>query len=54
VLFTKAYGRVLAPGLSAMDPRLPPDVSARSSLATAWRRLESVLDDFIQEQLIAA
>jgi hypothetical protein len=54
VLFTKAYGRVLAPGLSAMDPRLPPDVSARSSLATAWRRLESVLDDFIQEQLMAA
>ena len=31
VLFTKTYGRVLAPGLSALDPRLPEDVGARSS-----------------------
>ena len=54
VLFTKTYGRVLAPGLTAMDPRLPPKVSARSPLATAWRRLEGVLNDFIQAQLIAA
>ena len=54
VLFTKAYGRVLAPGLGALDPRLPDDVAARSSLATAWRRLDHVLDDFIQAQLIAA
>jgi hypothetical protein len=54
VLFTKTYGRVLAPGLSALDPRLPPDVCARSSLATAWRRLERNLDDFMQAQLTAA
>jgi len=54
VLFTKTYGRVLAPGLSALDPRLPEDVSVRSSLATAWRRLERILDDFIQTQLVAA
>jgi hypothetical protein len=54
VLFTKTYGRVLAPGLNALDPRLPEDVSVRSSLATAWRRLERILDDFIQTQLVAA
>ena len=54
VLFTKTYSRVLAPGLSALDPRLPDDVSARSSLATAWRAMERVLDDFIQAQLVAA
>jgi hypothetical protein len=40
--------------LSVLDPRLPNDISARSSLATAWRALERVLDDFIQAQLVAA
>jgi hypothetical protein len=54
VLFTKTYGRVLAPGLSAFDPRLPDDVVARSPLATAWRRLETALDDFINDELVAA
>ncbi len=54
VLFTKTYSRVLAPGLTALDPRLPGDISARSSLTTAWRALERVLDDFIETQLVAA
>ena len=54
VLFTKTYGRVLAPGLSVLDPRLPPEVSARSTLAVAWQRLERILDEFIHAQLIAA
>jgi len=53
VLFTKTYGRVLAPGLSALDPRLPEDVGARSPLTMAWRTLERTLDDYIQAQLIA-
>ena len=53
VLFTKTYGRVLAPGLSALDPRLPEDVRARSPLTMAWRTLERTLDDYIQAQLIA-
>ena len=53
VLFTKTYGRVLAPGLSVLDPRLPEDVSARSSLSTAWRGFERNLDDFIQVNLVA-
>jgi hypothetical protein len=29
VLFTKAYARVLAPGLCVLDPRLPEDVVAQ-------------------------
>jgi hypothetical protein len=54
VLFTKTYGRVLAPGLSALDPRLPEDVRARSSLSTAWRGFEKALDDYMKVKLIAA
>jgi hypothetical protein len=53
VLFSKTYSRVLAPGLSVLDPRLPEDVMARSSLSTAWRSFERNLDDFIQANLIA-
>jgi hypothetical protein len=53
VLFTRTYGRVLAPGLSALDPRLPEDVGARSPLTPAWRSLERTLDDYIEAQLTA-
>ena len=54
MLFTKTYGRVLAPGLSVLDPRLPDDVAARSRLSTAWHGFERNLDEFIQANLIAA
>ena len=54
VLFTKAYGRVLAPGLSALDLHLPEDVAARSQLSTSWRSFESNLDGFIRTKLVAA
>jgi hypothetical protein len=54
VLFTKTYGRVLAPGLGVLDPRLPDVVTRRSPLAVAWRRFESALDDFIGDNLVAA
>jgi hypothetical protein len=54
VLFTKTYGRVLAPGLSALDPRLPEDVAARSSLSAFWRGFEKNLNGFIQANLVAA
>jgi hypothetical protein len=54
VLFTKTYSRVLAPGLSALDPRLPEDVTARSSLSTAWHSFEKALDDYMEVKLIAA
>ncbi len=54
VLFTKAFGRVLAPGLTALDLRLPEDVAARSKLATAWRQLERAIDGFMEREMIAA
>ena len=54
VLFTKTYGRVLAPGLSVLDPRLPQGVGGRSPLTMAWRTFERMLDGYIQAQLIAA
>jgi hypothetical protein len=54
VLFTKAYARVLTPGLAALDPVLPDELSARSELATAWRRLDRTLDQFIDDGLAAA
>jgi hypothetical protein len=54
VLFTKTYGRVLAPGLGILDPRLPDTVKRRSPLAVAWDRFESALDDFIEGNLVAA
>ena len=52
MVFTTPY-IVLAPGLSVLDPRLPEDVTARSSLSTAWHGFERNLDDFIQVNLVA-
>ena len=54
VLFTKTYGRQLAPGLTALDQRLPEPVSAKHQLATAWRRFERALDGFLDKNLQAA
>lgn len=54
VMFTKAYGRVLAPGLTALDPNLPPDLAKRHPLATAWRALDRELDRFVNAGLAAA
>ncbi len=54
VLFTKAHGRVLAPGLALLDPVLPLDVAAKSPLGRAWRQLDNALEDFVARQLIAA
>ena len=54
VLFTKTYGRVLAPGLILLDPKLPNHLKRRSPLATAWRQLDSALEDFTNRQLLAA
>jgi hypothetical protein len=54
VLFTKTYGRVLAPGLAWVDPALPDDIGRRSPLAIAWHALERALDDFTRRSLIAA
>lgn len=54
VLFTKTHGRVLAPGLALLDPRLPSEIAGRHALSVAWRRLDRELDSFIARQLIAA
>jgi hypothetical protein len=54
VLFTKTYGRILGPGLTELDPRLPPELAQRSPLATAWRALDHALDQFIDHGLTAA
>ena len=54
VLFTKTYARVLTPGLSALDPKLPDEIVTRSPLATAWRCMERTLDDFIDAGMTAA
>src|SRR5438477_604747 len=54
VLFTKTYGRTLAPGLTMLDLRLPDEVSRRSSLAIAWRQFEQALEVYIDRRLIAA
>jgi hypothetical protein len=54
VLFTKAYGRILGPGLATLDPKLPPAVAARSPLALAWKDLLRELDRFIDHGLAPA
>jgi hypothetical protein len=54
VLFTKAYGRVLTPGLTMLDPKLADDIRQRSPLATTWRQFHHALDQFITDGLAAA
>ncbi len=54
VLFLKAHGRILGPGLSLFDQALPPELTRASPVALAWRRLDTVLDDFMEHQMIAA
>ncbi len=54
VMFTKAYARVLAPGLTYLDPALPANIGKRHPLANAWRALDRELDRFITTGLAAA
>jgi len=54
VLFTKAHGRVLAPGFALLDTLVPDDIARRSPLASAWRQLDLTLNDFVDRQLRAA
>jgi hypothetical protein len=54
VLFTKAYGRILTPGLTALSTALPSDLTRRSPLATAWRELDQALSRHITAGLAAA
>jgi hypothetical protein len=54
VLYTKAYGRILCPGLAALDPGLPASIATRSPLALAWKHLLRELDRFIDHGLAPA
>lgn len=54
VLFTKSYERVLAPGLTALDPAIPESVGRRSPLSKAWRRFGETLDEFMEQGMRAA
>lgn len=54
VLFTKTYSRVLAPGLTLLDPALPDDLARRSPIALAWRAFDHALDEFTHRSLLAA
>lgn len=54
VLFTKAYGRVLTPALTRFDVTLPADLAPANPLASAWRQLNELLDEFIDAQMLAA
>jgi len=54
VLFTKAHGRVLGPGLAALDPNLPAGLAKRSPLALPWKNLTRELDRFIGHGLAPA
>ena len=52
--FTKAHGRILGPGLTALDPQLPPGLATCSALAQAWENLTRELDRFIDHGLAPA
>ena len=54
VLFTKTYGRILTPALTALSPALPDDLARRSALATTWRQLDRALGQHITAGLAAA
>lgn len=54
VLFTKAYGRILGPGIATLNPKLPDDIASRSPLALAWKDLLRELDRFIDHGLAPA
>jgi hypothetical protein len=53
VLFTKTYRRILTPGPTALDPRLPHEVVA-TSVAIARRHLDETLDQFMRTRMVAA
>jgi len=54
VLFTKAYGRILTPGLTALGTALPSELTRRPPLASAWRELDHALGQHITAGLAAA
>lgn len=53
-LFTKAYGRILTPGLSLLDTDLPDHIAGRHPIAVSWRRLERDLSKYCEQAMTAA
>ena len=51
---TRDFGRVLAPGVAALDTQLPKDLVERSELARAWRQLDRRLDRFAENGVASA
>jgi hypothetical protein len=54
VFFTKTYTRIVNPTLAELDPALPPEIAARSPLASSYRAFEHAIDDKIEQAAIAA
>jgi hypothetical protein len=54
VLFTKTYGRIISPELTAMDRNLPDEVALSSPFARAWRRFVGALDKLVESGRLAA
>jgi hypothetical protein len=54
VFFTKTYTRILNPALAQLDPTLPPEIAARSPIASSWRAFERAIDNIISQAAIAA
>lgn len=54
VLFLKAHGRILSPGLALLNPSLPPELARRNPLAVAWRQFDRALNRYMGTQLKAA
>ena len=54
MLFVKTYGRLLAPGLTALDLELPEELTKRSPVAVAWRAFNRTLDEHFERALLAA
>jgi hypothetical protein len=54
VFFTKTYTRILNPSLAELDPVLPPQIAARSPLASRWRAFEHAIENKIRQAAFAA
>jgi hypothetical protein len=54
VFFTKTYTRIVNPALAELDPGLPPEIAARSPIATSWITFEHAIETKIKQAAIAA
>jgi hypothetical protein len=54
VFFTKTYTRILNPSLAELDATLPPEIAARSPIASSWRAYERAIEAKIKQAALAA